>query len=205
MATNFDGAVAFVLSYPVFAHLEIKWTAAPLAQAEILQWKSLDPRVRFALPWNPRRPNLHGLSMRTAWTAAPARIHQQIPEPPRPAAIAQTQPQKPHLITPPHGQRREWLVQHLHRRQRITLKRLQRCRTIGQMRSLNLAAAALRCRCRASPARKHFLDYLSSALNRLASCDSCRRTVSWCTLAPSLSVKRASCAARFRTATSRGT
>src|SRR6266851_2751808 len=109
LAGNFDPPAAFVLTNPVLANRQEKRTCTAPAQTraartKTLQRKSLDQRLRSPLSRKPRCPDLQGLPLRIARASAPARIHQQISEPPSPAPIAQSEPQKPNLVSPSHRQ-----------------------------------------------------------------------------------------------------
>src|SRR5258708_7814160 len=149
LPANLDAPAASVLANAVLANREEEGTRAALAQTrqaqsrivrtrvartgdvemfvlrtKSLKWESLNPRLRLSLTRKPCRPHLHRPPLWIPRAPAPARIHQQITEPPRPAAAAQSQPQKPHLIPPPHRQRGKPLVKRPHSRERIAPVRI---------------------------------------------------------------------------------
>src|SRR5579859_1703831 len=88
--------------------------AASRTQIKFAQRKSLNPRLRFPVAREPRGPHLHRLLPRIASASSACRVHQQVTEPPRPTAVRQPQPQKPHFITPPHRQFEKRLVKRFH-------------------------------------------------------------------------------------------
>ena len=87
--------------------LEVEWILPSGAEMQAFQGKSLNEALRLSIPRKPRGPHLNGHSARVACATAPARIHQQISEPPRPAAVRQSQTNKPDFVTAP-GERDEY-------------------------------------------------------------------------------------------------
>ena len=93
---------AGVLADSVFADLEVEWILPSGAEIQTLQGKSLNEALRFPIPRKPCGPHLDGHPLRVACATTPSGIHQQISEPPRPAAIRQSQTNKPDFVTAPN-------------------------------------------------------------------------------------------------------
>src|SRR4029077_28466 len=126
--------------------LQIRTVQLFTARTKFLNRKSLYPSLRPPLPRKPSRPHLHSLPQRIAGASASPQIHQQIPEPPSPAPIAQSKPQKPNLIPPPHRQLTEPLVERLHMSGRIALDHVAHfwhwahCRSSAALRHCSLSS-----------------------------------------------------------------
>src|SRR5215472_10930018 len=80
-------SLAFVLRDSIFTRFEKQRTHTPRAEIKFFQRKSLNPRLRPSFAREPRCPHLHGLSRRIISAPAPSGARQQIPKPPRSAAI----------------------------------------------------------------------------------------------------------------------
>jgi len=74
----------------IVARAELKRILFSGAEPQALQRKSLNEALWFSIPWKPCGPHLHRHPARVSGATAPARIHQQISEPPSPAAICQS-------------------------------------------------------------------------------------------------------------------
>src|SRR6266581_4832147 len=120
MAIYFETPAALILSDSIFTKREKEGAGTALAQTRVFERKSLNPSLRFSLTGEPGRPNLRRLAARIVPTSVPARTAQQVTEPPGTAAIGQTEPQKPYLITSAHRELREGLVERFHGPRRIT-------------------------------------------------------------------------------------
>ncbi len=87
MFVNFQASSAEGLANLVGADSEVEWTLSSAAQMEIRQSKSLNKTPWFTLPRKPSGPHLNRHPARIFRATAAPRIHQQISEPPRSAAI----------------------------------------------------------------------------------------------------------------------
>src|SRR5271157_4598748 len=74
----------------VVSHTERKRILLSGAESQALQRISLNDALWLSIPWKPCGPYLHGHPARVSGATAPAGIHQQISEPPSPAAICQS-------------------------------------------------------------------------------------------------------------------
>ena len=101
MPSNFQFSAAGALADFILAHSEMKWILSSGAEIQPLQPKPLNKAFRFSIPGEPRSPHLHGHPVLVSRATAPSRIHQQISEPPCPAAIGQSQTKKPYFVTAP--------------------------------------------------------------------------------------------------------
>ncbi len=99
MSLNFEASTAGCFADFVGADSEVEWALSSIAQIEIRQPKSPNETQRLILPRKPRGPNLNRHPARMVRTAAASRIHQQISEPPRSAAIRQSHTNKPDFVT----------------------------------------------------------------------------------------------------------
>ena len=113
--SNVERSAAEILANLVLAAAKVKWIVPAGAEIQALQRKSLNEALRLSLPWKPRGPHLYGQPARVARATAPSRIHQQISEPPRPAAIRQSHTNKPDFVTPAGRERGIDFVQRLHK------------------------------------------------------------------------------------------
>jgi len=102
---NLHFSSARVLADFMVADLEVERTLPAGAELQTLQRKFLREALRFSIPRKPRGPHLDGHPTRVACATAPAGIHQQISEPPRPAAVRQSQTNKPDFVAAPGRKR----------------------------------------------------------------------------------------------------
>jgi len=101
VALNFQVPPAGIFGDFVVADSQVKRILPPRAEIKTFQGKSLNEALRFSIPRKPSDPNLDRHPARATCAAAPPRIHKQISEPPRPAAVGQSQTKKPDFITAP--------------------------------------------------------------------------------------------------------
>ena len=99
MSPKFQASSAGSLANFVGADSEVEWILPPGAKIEIRQRKSLNKTLRFTILRKPGGPHLDRHSARIFRATAAPRIHQQIPEPPRSAAVCQSHTTKPNFIT----------------------------------------------------------------------------------------------------------
>src|SRR5208282_540861 len=102
VSPNFQCSAAGVLSDSILADLEVEWILPSGAEIQTLQGKPLNKALRSSIPRKPCGPHLDGHPLRVACATAPARIHQQISEPPRSTAVRQSQTNKPDFVTAPN-------------------------------------------------------------------------------------------------------
>jgi len=96
---NFQPSPAGALSDFLGTDAEVERILFSGAEIQTSPGKSLNETLRFSILRKPRRPHLDGHPARVAGATAPTRIHQQIAEPPRPAALRQSQTNKPDFVT----------------------------------------------------------------------------------------------------------
>jgi hypothetical protein len=102
---NFEPSPAGVLSDFIVANAEVERILFSGAEIQTLQGESLNEALRFSIPRKPCGPHLDGHPTRIAKATAPARIHQQVSEPPRPTTVRQSQTDKPDLVAAPGRER----------------------------------------------------------------------------------------------------
>lgn len=114
MAVHIKFSATLVFGDTICARFKRKRTAATRAEAKFLQGETLNPGFRFSQTGKPGGPDLHRLSARFLAAPATPRASQQIAQPPRAAAIGETEPQEPHFVPPPHGKLGKRFVECLH-------------------------------------------------------------------------------------------
>jgi len=114
MSLNFQASTAECLANFVSGDSEVEWVLSSIAQIEIRQRKSLNETLRFILPRKPHGPHLNRHPARIVRAAAAPRIHQQISEPPRSAAVRQSHTNKPDFVTSLARETRISLIESVH-------------------------------------------------------------------------------------------
>ncbi len=99
MSLKFQASTARCFANFVAADSEVEWVLSSTAQIDIRQRKSPNETLRFILPRKPHGPHLNRHPARSVRAAAAPGIHQQISEPPCPAAICQSHTNKPDFVT----------------------------------------------------------------------------------------------------------
>jgi hypothetical protein len=115
MSLHFEASTAGGFANFVGADSEVEWVLSSIAQIEIRQGKSANETLRFILPRKPHGPHLKRHSARIVRAAAAPRIHQQISEPPRSAAIRQAHTNKPDFVTSLARETAISLIESVHR------------------------------------------------------------------------------------------
>ena len=114
LAIHFQPPATLIFADSILARLKDQRALPSCAQTQVVKPKSLNPCLRLSRPREPRCPHLSRLPTRITSTFSASGIHQQIPKPPRPAAVRKPQPQEPNFIPPPHRQFRKGFIERFH-------------------------------------------------------------------------------------------
>src|SRR5580704_8734216 len=114
MPANLQRSSTGIFVDRIFAKLKAERAAAFGAKLQAVERKSLNQTLRFPLRREPRRPQLNRHPAGISGATVSPRIHQQITEPPRTAAVRQSHAQEPHFIALTCRAGRECLVECVH-------------------------------------------------------------------------------------------
>lgn len=98
MPINLQCTLAGILADFIVAYMEVKWSLPSGAKIQIVYGKSLNEALWLLFPRKPGSPHLNRHPARVVRAAAPARIHQQIPEPPGSAPVGESETNKPDFV-----------------------------------------------------------------------------------------------------------